>query len=460
MIVDIDEGLWTRGDSKDYDAWAASVGDDRWNWAGFLPYFRKTEHHFSPLDSSSSKNHGHNGPVHTASVSSSGRNYLLREPIKEAWASLGIHPAADVNDGSPLGLAELVEARTQGQRVIASAAYPLTGVTVMTSTLVKRVLVSALPDGTKVATGVELSSGEKISARREVILSAGSIRTPQLLMLSGIGPSEELQRHGIEQIVDSPEVGRNLWDHLALTQQWELRSPELGASFGSPAFKDPAFMAGNPLDWYTTASVDSEELKAALSRDLGGSVTEEHELLKFGPRCHLGLLVFYAGVPPDGTRVTSYSLNLLPTSRGTVTLASSDLDTKPLIDHNHYSTEADRFRLQTAVRMSCKLMKTPPVKDLITDEVVPQGLNPLTEESTDEEIDERMRAGAIAIQHSAGTASMGKVVDTELRVIGVTGLRVVDASVIPSPINCPIQAAVYALGERAVDLILKEESKE
>jgi choline dehydrogenase-like flavoprotein len=133
-------------------------------------------------------------------------------------------------------------------------------VKVLNSTLVKRIILSTLPDGKNLATGVELVSGQKLSVNQEIILSAGSIRTPQLLMLSGIGPAEELQQHGIQQVVDSPQVGKNLWDHLVLPQQWILRSPELGASTGSPAFNDPAFMAGSPLDWHTTASVDSEEL--------------------------------------------------------------------------------------------------------------------------------------------------------------------------------------------------------
>jgi choline dehydrogenase-like flavoprotein len=361
-----------------------------------------------------------------------------------------------------LGLAEIVEARIDGRRVISSTAYPLTGVTILTSTLVKRILISNFPDGTKVATGVELSSGQKCTARREVILSAGSIKTPQLLMLSGIGPVEELQRQGIQQLVDSPEVGKNLWDHLGFTQQWKLDSPELGAAFGSPACNDPKFMNGNAMDWHTTSSAPTSQLKAALVKDLenesDSSGVENHELMRGGERCHIGLLVFYVAVPLDGSLITAYSLNYLPTSRGTVTLASPDIETKPFIDYNHYATYADRYRIWTAVRIFSKLMFTTPLAKVISGEAIPPGCKGTSEDSTDEEIDERVKKGAITIQHHAGTTSMRKVVDSELKVKGVKGLRVVDASIIPTPISCPIQTVVYALEEQAVDLILGEDS--
>jgi choline dehydrogenase-like flavoprotein len=336
------------------------VGDKRWSWEGFLPYFCKTERHYDPKVSS--KIHGQVGPVHTASVSSSGRNYPLREPIKAAWASLGIQKAEDINDGSPLGVAEVVESRTKGQRVISSAAYSLNGVTILSSTMAQRILISSLKDGTKVATGVELANGQSCSAKREVILSAGSIRTPQLLMLSGIGPADELKRHNIPQLVSSPEVGKSLWDHLGVFQQWKLRHLEIGAAVGSPAFTDPAFLTGNPIDWHTTSSISPEGLKIALSKDLKDNMEEleTQSLLTKGPRCHLGLIVRYAsapGLPSDGTIITSYALNYLPTSRGTITIASSDVNEEPIIDHNHLATEADRYRIRFRARMFTRLMK-------------------------------------------------------------------------------------------------------
>lgn len=228
-------------------------------------------------------------------------------------------------------------------------------------------------------------------------------------------------------------------------------------------------MNGNPIDWLTTSSVPYEGMKAALSQDLDGPVPNNHSLL-VSPRCHIGFIVNYVSIPLDGTLIMTYALDYIPTSMETVTLTSSDPRDKPLIDHNHYATEADRYRIRTGARMIAKLMNTSEMKEMVSDEALPEGYKAITEESTNEDIDVRVREGAMyvlrdscwqrdaddfsTIQHPAGTASMGEVVDTNLRVIGVKGLRIVDASVIPTPIASPIQACVYGLGEQAVDIIM------
>jgi choline dehydrogenase-like flavoprotein len=156
--------------------------------------------------------------MYTSSVTSSGRNYPLREMVKASWEAIGLEHIPDANSGSPQGFADLTENRRNGKRQLAAAAYPLTGVKVMTDTLVKRVIVEQV-SGRKIATGVELASGEVSTAREEIIISAGAYRTPQVLVLSGIGPSEELKKHGIEQIMDLPDVGKNLHDHLGIPQR-------------------------------------------------------------------------------------------------------------------------------------------------------------------------------------------------------------------------------------------------
>lgn len=390
----IEIGLWTRGDAKDYADWARIVKDDRWNWSGFLPYFKKTETHFDPTDTSN--DHGHSGPVPSASVSSSGRNYPLREPLRAAWSELGVHQPADINNGSPLGMAEIVEARRTGQRVVADSVYPLDGVTVLTGTLAKRIDIEKMVDGSKVANGVELADGRIIHALSEVIISSGAYRTPQLLLLSGIGPADELKKHGIKQIVESPEVGKNLWDHVGLQQIWKLRHPEVGASAGHPNWVDPAFNKGNPSEWYTTVSVPQKDLKTAISQDQ--DVEDSHPLLS-SPRGHFMSLVQYAAPPPyfDGKHLMTFIMNLLPTARGTVTLASLDPAASPVIDNNHYSTQADRYRIREGIRTFPKLFSTTAGKEIVIGEVPPEGFKPLIETSTDREIDERLSRFALYV---------------------------------------------------------------
>jgi choline dehydrogenase-like flavoprotein len=209
------QGGWFRGDKNDYDAWGKLVDDARWSYAGMLPYFRKTETHHAP--DADPNDHGFEGGMYTASVTSSGRNYPLRNMVKRAWEAIGLKNIPDANSGSPQGFADVTENRRNGERQLASDACPLVGVKVMSETLVKRVIIEQV-DGRKVATGVELANGEVITATKEIIISAGAYRTPQVLMLSGIGPSDELKKHGIKQIVDSSDVGKNLHDHLGVGQ--------------------------------------------------------------------------------------------------------------------------------------------------------------------------------------------------------------------------------------------------
>lgn len=334
----------------------------------------------------------------TASVKYSGRNYPLREILKSAWASVGVHPVADLNSGSPLGLAEAVEARNNGFRVITNAVYPLNGVKVITNSLVKCVLLEKDANDETVATGAELENGRTYFAKREVIVSAGAIRTPQLLMLSGIGPAEELTSHGIKCILNSPEVGKNLWDHVCLWQFWKLRHPELGGSIGSSFWTDPSFIKGNPIDWIVSLSVPAEGLKAALSIDKPGDVvfSDNHSLLS-QPRCHIWTVMQYVGVniadppiPMDGSHVTTSIACVLPTSRGTITLKSADAVIAPVIDPNYHATEADRYVVrQGAKKVAQVLCETLAGQEMILSETVPEGYEPISSKSKDEEIDKR-----------------------------------------------------------------------
>jgi len=381
---------WVRGDKNDYDAWAKVVGDGRWSYAGFLPYFKKTEHyHTTDLDASQ---HGYDGPLYTQSVASSGRSYPLTENMKRSWEELGLERVMDANAGNPMGIAMVTENLRDGKRQIASDVYSLEGIAVLTSAMVASVMLEG-----KKAVGVRLVDGRVFEASEEVILSAGAIATPQILLLSGIGAKEDLDEHGIEQLVDAPEVGKNFHGHMCVSQWWRLREPEKGLAVGSPSFNYQSLEKGFPGDWCITQTMPHEGLKAALAKE-EQNVTDSHPLLS-PPRSHTeSFLLYVAGnkadpiVPTDGSHVTTTVMAMLPTSRGAVTLASKDPATPPRIDPNYYATEADRYVVRTALRKIMQvMMETKEGKAMVKEQAVAKGRNQLSPRSTDEEIDELVR---------------------------------------------------------------------
>lgn len=186
----VNYGMWTRGSRIDYDLWAKAVGDQRWSYDSMLPFFKKTETHHKPdVDVAL---HGISGPIRTTVTTN--RAYPLKHALIESYAKAsGLPQIEDANAGDPIGLAPYTETWREGKRQPAGHAYGLDGVKVMTSTLVKRIVIDA--SGT--ATGAELVDGRIIHANKEVIVSCGTLKSPQVLILSGIGPKAELAKHGI-----------------------------------------------------------------------------------------------------------------------------------------------------------------------------------------------------------------------------------------------------------------------
>ena len=262
---------------------------------------------------------------------------MIRKPIKSSTVSMdpyiphleeytlseilfnGFHNIPDSSAG--VGISPWVENWKDGSRQHSSKAFDLSNIRVITGVAVTRVVFS----DKKVATGVELSDGRHLCAIQEIIVSCGAHQTPQVLMLSGIGPNDELKQHNIEQIVDSPIVGSNHFDHLSLHQAWKLRNPERGLSVGSPAFSKPEYSLGFPVEWIATYSVPTYILSAALHET---SQTQPSPIpsisTQFLNRSHIGLIVAYApmglgeryDVPLDGSHVSTGALLLQPTSRG------------------------------------------------------------------------------------------------------------------------------------------------
>ncbi|SPO04170.1 related to choline dehydrogenase and related flavoproteins [Cephalotrichum gorgonifer] len=491
--TNINYGVWSRGAREDYDAWADLIGDARWGYDGLLKYFRRTERHLGGVRSEGQdqgmekdetqdlvEEHGYEGPITTAGIYSVSplRKYGLREPLREAWEASGVPVNPHTNGGKTLGLHSIVENWRDGKRQVASDAYGLknhANVTIVTGQIVTRILVADDGNGGNKAVGAETADGTVYRASKEVIVACGAYRTPQLLLLSGIGPAAELSRHGIPQLVDLP-VGRGFHDHFSLYQFWRVSQPELGMALGTPLWSDPAYQVGLPYDWVGWSNGPPVDvLRAAMESD------EKNGLLPSDPaelaltkgtasdgRAHYEGALLYApagapiidgGVtmPLDGTIVAMVTVSELPTSRGTITLSSSDPTAPPVIDPNYYATESDRVVMRSGVRQSRRVMeaaKNPDGSPAFVGEVLPRdGVPALTADSSDDEIDARVRDFGITTFHAGGGAALGSVVDAELRVKGVAGLRVVDASVMPGPLASHYQIALYAVAEQAAEMI-------
>ncbi|KAJ5249164.1 hypothetical protein N7468_000615 [Penicillium chermesinum] len=436
------------GDRADYDRWATLVGDARWSYKQLLPYFPKTATRsatergaFNPAASPST--------MYTATPSQSHpeRKYPLRGPMLAAWKNNGVKYISDANSGYPMGISERVENFNQGKRQFAHQIYSLKGIKILTRSTVARIKIQKASSsrGDAVATGVELISGLKLTAKKEVIISAGTYNSPKILMLSGIGPAKHLSKHGIDAIVDSPEVGQNFHDHMA------------------EAMNHPIWKLGWASDWTVSAGIDNSVLRKAIVKDDINLLEPFSQLLLNPHLCFTETLNFYtpAGTtvaemdtPMDGSHISSTILGLSPISRGTISLASRDPLAQPIIDPNYYSTEVDRVAMRIAIRKAIQVYTSEPLTSFIEGESPPAGFPPLTRFSLDREIDERVRRVGISFSHPAGSCAMGMVVDSECRVYGVKNLRVADASVLPTPIAAHLQQAVYAIGARVVDFMV------
>lgn len=333
------------------------------------------------------------------SVTSTNREYPLRSRALQSWAEIGIGPLPflDGNGGNTRGVGDLQENRKNGRREIAAQVYSLDGITVLTETLVEKVLLETTPKGALVATGIQLQNGTRIQGH-EVIVSAGAVRTPQILMLSGIGPADELAKFNIPVLLNQPHVGNNLADHGLFQHAWKLKDPSAGWALGSanPLFTEPQYGWGVPADFIVASTVPKEGLIAAITEDEGIIPDPSTHPLLSQDRSFIEYFFLYMG-SSDGSLVTLGIITTLPTSRGSVKLASANISDDPLIDPNYLGTAVDRYVAREGVRIQVRFAGSNDTiigREIMDGEDGAPGFDKvLSVNSTDEYIDARIRAG-------------------------------------------------------------------
>ncbi len=442
--------IYMRGVAADYDAWQ----QPGWGYADVLPYFRRSEGARDRRD----EWHGLDGPLKTEPA----RNFGEMERAFIASALRAGHgEIADFNGPHRTGVARNDSTVCKGVRQSSAIAYlsaPPRNLTILTRTQIARIVIEAGR-----AVGIKTVSGEVIRARREVICCQGAFGTPQLLMLSGIGPADHLGEHGITVHADLPSVGQHLADHPDVSMQWGSDRMDLsharhqridnaarlmghwllngggpggGAFFSTVLFQAFEDEALPELEVFMTPMVVEE--------NLGNGAEEDVPLLhKLGRR----LLVRGRKMARPGVQI---DINLeRPRSEGTVRLASADPRAHPVIDPNFLADPHDTDILKRGVREMRKVMAQDPIAELVSGE-----LGAWKEAQSDDEIDAAIRATAYTGHHPACTARMGDVLDAELRVHGIEGLRVCDASAMPAQITGNLYATVVMMAEKAADMIL------
>ena len=448
--------VYMRGHKTDYDHWAEQ-GNPGWSFADVLPYFKKAENNERSFDAADAPFHGKGGPLNVMD---------LRSPSKygaifiEAGKQAGHPESKDFNGAEQHGVGMHQVTHKNGERYSAAKAY-LTpnlarpNLTVITSAHTMRILTED-NSGVKRAVGVEYRQGneiKQIKASREVLLCAGAFQSPQILMLSGIGPAAELQKHGINVVHDLPGVGENLHDHIDVVQV--VNAPHLKDLFGVSLSGLVQAIKGI-FEWrkHRTGMLTTNFAEA------GGFIKTSPDEPTPDLQLHfvIGKLVDHGRKPTFGHGYSSHICLMRPKSRGRVTLASSDPLAAPVIDPNFLADPDDMRRMVQGFKQMRMILSQPALAGYRGQE-----LATTADAKTDIEIETVIRNYADTIYHPVGTCRMGplegpkanplNVVDSELRVHGMTGLRVVDASIMPRIVAGNTNAPVIMVAEKAADMI-------
>lgn len=438
--------FFMRGHSLDFETWR-QMGCEGWGFADVLPYFKKMETSWR----GAGPYHGGSGPLHVAPVQT---EHLLHQPLMDAAEASGYRTTPDLHGEQEEGFARgELTIDPKGNRASTSRAYlapamSRPNLTVITGALTRRVLIDK-----RRATGIEYERDGQVitaTATREVILSGGSYNSPQLLMLSGIGPADDLRDQGITVVHDLPGVGRNLSEHPRVPLHFNLKQP---VSFLNHLRFDR--VARSVIQWklFGTGKFATQVNSCNIIIRTRPELAQPDIQLWANP-VRMDAKVWFPGIGErQEHRITADVILLHPHSRGWVKLASPDPRDKPAITLNIFSEAADFRTARDGIRVARRIYRTYPQGELTGDE-----LTPGAHLDTDEELNDHVRRMAAVTQHPVGTCTMGhgamSVVDPQLRVHGIDGLRVVDASIMPTVPGANTNGPTIMIAEKAADMIL------
>lgn len=435
--------IYIRGHASDYDDWAA-MGATGWSFADVLPYFKRAENNERIDDAL----HGRGGPLNVADLASPNP---VNDLFLAACDELQLPRNSDFNGATQDGIGVYQVTQKNGERCSAARAYLNDAVrrrrnlSVMTGSMVQRLLF----EGKRAVGAVARRGGkdETIRARRAVVLSAGAFQSPQLLLLSGVGPGHELKRHGLEVRHELAGVGQNLQDHPDFTLMYKASSPHLfGLTLGS--FRR---LPGEIRRY-------RREGKGILTTNFaesGGFIRTDPSLPRPDVQFHfvLGLVDDHARKRHLGTGYSLHTCVLRPKSRGSVGLNDANPMSPPRIDPQFLADPADMETLLKGVKLGRRIMDSPAFKALPRKELYTEGV------TGDEALRAEIRKRCDTIYHPVGTCRMGAaddpgaVVDPDLRVRGLDGLYVVDASVMPTLVGGNTNAPTIMIAEKASDIL-------
>jgi len=436
--------VYIRGHRADYDEWA-SLGNPGWAYGDVLPYFKRSEDN-AELDG---EYHGKGGPLHVQGLQS---DNPVREMFLQGAREAQFRIRDDFNGAEQEGLGVYQVTQKNGERWSAARGYihphmaSRPNLRVETGAQATRVIFEG-----KRAVGVEYKQGnetKQIRARREVILSSGAFQSPHLLLLSGVGDAESLKKHGIASTQHLPGVGRNLQDH-----------PDFVFGFAS----DAPYFSG--LSWSGIGRIFKgifqyrRERRGPMTSNVaecGGFLKTRPDLALPDIQLHfcMAMVEDHGRKPRWGTGFSCHVCLLRPKSRGSVGLNSADPLAPPMIDPNFFGEESDVDTMVAGFKMTRRLLETPALRALQTKDMFTADVK------TDDDIRAILRNRVDTVYHPVGTCKMGNdalaVVDPKLKVHGLDGLRVVDASIMPTLIGGNTNAPTIMIGEKAADMIKAE----